>query len=496
MPKTERSAAARVARTGAPAPTRVPHNDWRQVDLPAAETFEPSQPVSVIVPYFEAPAALDLTLAALETQTYPRDLFEVIVVDDGSRPSLAPRSTSSLDPRFVRQPRRGFGLARARNTGARAAAHDILVFLDGDVLAEADMLKEHARWHHAVSDAVTVGFCNYVSTRGVDADRIRKRSGSLRALFADRPFDPSWTDEFLGVSDQMTATEHGIFRVVTGGNFGIGKAFYRSLGGFDETFVRYGSEDTEFGYRAFAHGGLLVPMPSHAWHQGRWSDNRSPAKERDLSIMRAKLVNHIPHPDFRPLAAGRIYAVPETVVTVTAGKLDARGRCVRSRRSSPTPNGTSWRGSRRRMPTPTSSPGSSSGFDRILGSRLPPPGLRSTNTRPRRSTSAYRPAPSSNAVWSGCCARGSATPSSPRRCSPTAARCRSSAAGPCTGRAAPGRRQRTSARRSRCVFAHRCSGTPWTASIAEVPGSVVPAWLADCSAKSAGFAHSGRDGGC
>ena len=325
MPKTERSAAARVAGTGAPAPTRVPCNDWRQVDLPAAETFEPSQPVSVIVPYFEAPAALDLTLAALETQTYPRDLFEVIVVDDGSRPSLAPRSTSSLDPRFVRQPRRGFGLARARNTGARAAAHDILVFLDGDVLAEADMLKEHARWHHAVSDAVTVGFCNYVSTRGVDADRIRKRSGSLRALFADRPFDPSWTDEFLGVSDQMTATEHGIFRVVTGGNFGIGKAFYRSLGGFDETFVRYGSEDTEFGYRAFAHGGLLVPMPSHAWHQGRWSDNRSPAKERDLSIMRAKLVNHIPHPDFRPLAAGRIYAVPETVVTVTAGKLDARG---------------------------------------------------------------------------------------------------------------------------------------------------------------------------
>lgn len=315
---------AKVVGTGGPTPTQVCYNDWPQVDLPAAEIFEPSQPVSVIVPYFEAPDELELTLAALETQTYPRDLFEVIVVDDGSRPALAPPcSATSLDPRVVRQQRRGFGLARARNTGARAAKHDILVFLDGDVLPDADMLKEHARWHHAVSDAVTVGFCHYVSTHGVDADGIRKRSGSLRAMFADRPSDPAWTHDFLRISDRMTASERGVFRVVTGGNFGVRKAFYLSFGGCDETFVRYGSEDTEFGYRAFAHGALLVPMPSHAFHQGRWSPNRTPAKEANLRIMRAKLVNHIPHPDFRPFAAGRIYAVPEIVVTVTAEKLDA-----------------------------------------------------------------------------------------------------------------------------------------------------------------------------
>ena len=329
MPTTERSEAGRAAATG-PLPTQVPYNDWRQVELPSAETFEPSQPVSVIVPYFEAPAALELTLAALETQTYPRDLFEVIVVDDGSRASLAPPSNSPLDIRLARQPNCGFGLARARNTGVRAAAHDILVFLDGDVLPEADMLKDHARWHHAVSDAVTVGFCHYVSVSGVDADAIRTRSGSLKAMFSDRPFDPSWTDRFLALSDQLTATEHGIFRVVTGGNFGCTKAFYRSIGGCDETFVRYGSEDTEFGYRAFAHGALLVPMPSHAWHQGRWAQNRSPAKEKDLRIMRAKLVNHIPHPEFRPYAAGRTYTIPEHVVTVHAQTLDAPRalRCV------------------------------------------------------------------------------------------------------------------------------------------------------------------------
>ena len=54
-----------------PRPAAVRGNDWRQVALPAAEGFAPSLPVSVVVPYFEAPQALALTLAGLERQSYP-----------------------------------------------------------------------------------------------------------------------------------------------------------------------------------------------------------------------------------------------------------------------------------------------------------------------------------------------------------------------------------------------------------------------------------------
>ena len=136
----------------APRPAAVRDNDWRQVVLPEAADFKPALAASVIVPYFEAPAALALTLAGLEGQRWPRELFEVVIVDDGSDPPLA-RPASTLDVRVVRQARRGFGLARARNTGARAAAHDILVFLDGDVIPEAGLLATHARWHQVVSDA-------------------------------------------------------------------------------------------------------------------------------------------------------------------------------------------------------------------------------------------------------------------------------------------------------------------------------------------------------
>ena len=116
----------------------------------------------MVVPYYQAPEALALTLAALEGQTYPRDLFEVVVVDDGSDPPLAPVDDSPLAVRVVHQPDRGFGLARARNTGARAAAGEILAFLDCDMMPEAAWLAAHARWHHAASDVLSIGFRAHV----------------------------------------------------------------------------------------------------------------------------------------------------------------------------------------------------------------------------------------------------------------------------------------------------------------------------------------------
>ncbi len=72
-----------------PKPTSVRYNDWRQVAVEPLDAFTPTMPVSVIIPYYQTPAeTLARTLAALEGQSYPRELFEVIIVDDGSEPPL------------------------------------------------------------------------------------------------------------------------------------------------------------------------------------------------------------------------------------------------------------------------------------------------------------------------------------------------------------------------------------------------------------------------
>ena len=311
------------AQVHAPRPTTVRYNDWRQVEVPSADAFEPTLGVSVIVPYFEAPEKLALTLAGLEGQTYPRELFEIVVVDDGSEPPLQ-QPTSPLNVKVLHQEKRGFGLARARNNGARAGDHDILVFLDGDMIAETGWLAAHARWHHVVSDALTLGFYARVSPDDVDASTVRNRAGTLKELFADREFDPPWTERHMLRTDDFTSKHDDLFRAVSGGNLGIGKAFFESLGGFDESFDRYGSEDTEFGYRGQTCGGLLIPVrDAFAWHQGRWIDARE-GKRRSNAIQSAKLSNLIAHPDFRPPSPGQIHAVPHYVVTIHADQTAAQ----------------------------------------------------------------------------------------------------------------------------------------------------------------------------
>lgn len=65
---------------------RVRGNDYSV--LRPAEDFTPSLRVSVIVPAYDNQDKLDLALAALARQTYPAELTEVVVVDNGSTPPL------------------------------------------------------------------------------------------------------------------------------------------------------------------------------------------------------------------------------------------------------------------------------------------------------------------------------------------------------------------------------------------------------------------------
>ena len=311
-----------------PRPNSVWYNDWRQVDVEPLETFTPALPVSIIVPCYQTPAAaLERTLASLEGQTYPRKMFEVILVDDGSDPPLARPPSTPLDVKVVRRERGVSGntllrstAGQARGAGVRAAAHDILLFVDSAMLVEAGWMAAHARWHHAVSDALTVGVRAHVDVSDLDAELIRSRPGTLRELFSDRPTDPPRYERQLAETDDLTSRADDPFQMVVAGNLGIRKRFYRALGGFNESFTFWGLEDVELGYRAYTRGGLLVPVRHPgAWRQGRWDDDRV-AKRRSTRIQRAIAAQFIADPWCRGDRPGRIFTVPRYVVTIDAGR--------------------------------------------------------------------------------------------------------------------------------------------------------------------------------
>ena len=306
-------------------PARVRGNDWRELSAAAPDRFEPELPVSVVIAYYEAPEALELTLAALEGQTYPRELFEVVIVDDGSSEPLVAPTRSPLEVRVVHQEDRGFGLARARNTGARAANCEILVFLDCDMMPEAGWLSEHARWHHAANDALTLGFRTHVEVDGIDAAMVRTRPGSLAELFDGRPTErPEWIEYHMTRTRGLTSDDDDLFRMVTGGNLGVSRSFFEYAGAYDESFTQWGGEDTEFGYRAFVRGGLLVPVPdAMCWHQGAGAQP-SDTESASLELQQAKLSQIIATEGFRYSVPGRSFTVPRFVVTIEPGDPDAQ----------------------------------------------------------------------------------------------------------------------------------------------------------------------------
>ena len=304
-----------------PKPVDVPYNDWRRVVLRSPAAFTPALGVSVVMPCHRTPrAVLRRTLAALEGQTYPRDLMEVVIVDDGSEPPLA-LPPSPLNVRLVRQARRGHGVARARNTGVRAAVHPIILFLDGDSLQEAGWMAAHARWHHSISDVLTVGFRAHVAVDDLDAETIRRRTGTVWELCAGRPADPPAheNEHYMVRTNELTARADDLFRAVVGGNFGVGRNFYWAVGGSDETFTRWGFDEEEFAWRAYVQGALLAPVrDALVWHQGRMAEGQG-AKRRSARAQRGKVAQLIAHPAFRGAGAGRIYQVPRCIVTIQVG---------------------------------------------------------------------------------------------------------------------------------------------------------------------------------
>jgi hypothetical protein len=89
--------------------------------------------VSVIVPVYNGEHALPHLLKSLSSQTYSKDCFEVIVVDDGSTDStIKVAQASDLTVTLITQEQKGSYYAR--NSGAAISTGTILAFTDADCL--------------------------------------------------------------------------------------------------------------------------------------------------------------------------------------------------------------------------------------------------------------------------------------------------------------------------------------------------------------------------
>lgn len=303
-----------------------PANRWDLLDAPEPGRWTPELTVSVVVPAYRGQADLDRTMAGLRRQSYPRDLLEVVVADDGSAPPITVPDWAV----GVRQEHDGFGLGRARNLGAKTASGDVLVFLDADMVPTRNFVEAHARWHHVCPGALVMGFRRHTSLDHLAPDEVGRlvEEDEITEVALERDLGaPEWLEAHFARTNEATESVADLYRMVTGGNFSIRAAEYAQLGGTSDEFREYGGEDREFAYRAQVDGLLFVAeRRAFAWHQGPggWqAADIAERKERTDALLARYIADRSIRPD-GTVVSGR------PTVTVIASNPDSVRRSVES----------------------------------------------------------------------------------------------------------------------------------------------------------------------
>jgi GT2 family glycosyltransferase len=113
---------------------------------------------SIVIPTQDRPGPLANCLEACARLDFPRDQYEVIVVDDGSQPPVEPLAAgyaNRMNLTIVTQPGRGPGLAR--NAGAARARGRYLAFTDDDCAPAPGWLRALAECAQAAPEAAIGG---------------------------------------------------------------------------------------------------------------------------------------------------------------------------------------------------------------------------------------------------------------------------------------------------------------------------------------------------
>jgi GT2 family glycosyltransferase len=308
-------------------PLRVPRNESGSLAPAPLGDWTPQKRVSVVVPAFGGQDKLDLVLASLAAQTYPADLLEAIVVDDGSEPPLRLPEMRPSATRIVPNRPGRWGIAAAVDAGIGAAAGEVIVRLDSDVVADRHHVEAHARWHEAGDYFVVIGKLAFIdidlATDPLAPERVRDAVavGEAAALFADRQVGDEWEVALVKESGGVVEDPVRAFTIANGATISFTRAMYEDCGGTDAT-MPLGS-DTDMGYRMAQRGALFAAdAEAAAWHLGlsQLKSRRQDGKR----YRRPFAANRIPSLRHLRTDAGRAWEVPyvRVVVDVTGSRLE------------------------------------------------------------------------------------------------------------------------------------------------------------------------------
>lgn len=240
--------------------------------------------VALLITTYNRPDALDLVLESAANQSRLPD--EVIVCDDGSD-SLTTEAVAKWIERVPVShawcPNMKFRAALTRNLGILKSKADILIFVDGDCLLPPSFVENHIRLS---KPGCIISGGRHLLSEGKTKAVLNKGLG-LSSVFAAWKF---WSFP-LGVLRDLGFADWNAVRTC---NLSVYREDALRIAGFDEIFVGWGREDSDFVVRLLRAGvkvrsGRLAVCVAHLHHK---QNSRA-----DLSLNDRKFEATLNNPD-------------------------------------------------------------------------------------------------------------------------------------------------------------------------------------------------------
>lgn len=181
--------------------------------------------ISFVIPARNEEQLIPGTIESIHNSLKNQLGYEIIVVDNGSSDST-PQRSASHGAQVIHQFEGTIG--SLRNTGARHACGEILVFLDADVVLTED-------WAERISATVALLLAN---------------SKSIAGSLCDVPMNASWIERTWFAPPSGRYSSH-----IGTGHMLLSRRFFNLLGGFDESLVT--GEDYDLSQRARSLGASI-----------------------------------------------------------------------------------------------------------------------------------------------------------------------------------------------------------------------------------------------
>ena len=207
----------------------------------------------------------------LARQTRPVDLHVIVAMDDPEIRTVLEDSPGGPDVLVVDVPvvAGRLPLAAARNAGVAAAREtgaEVVILLDVDCVPAPDLVSDYlaALTHRSPADGeVPVVACGVVRYLDAPTSALPHPDWSYPLLDDGSARHPARPAPAQGAI--RLGRDPKLFWALS---FALATHDWERVGGFDEAYVGYGAEDTDFGQRLVSRGGCLLWLGgATAYHQ-------------------------------------------------------------------------------------------------------------------------------------------------------------------------------------------------------------------------------------